>query len=258
MPVLLQTLPSYFLFNSSKQLMKKPVAILMVLFIAASLQAQNLQVHYDFGKTRKLVTSTVEMFKPDKWGSTFFFIDMNYDAKNGKSISLAYWEIARGIKLGESPFAAHVEYNGGIGQFNAAPFNGAYSINDAWLAGLDYNLNNADFTRGITFQILYKYIKDKQDASFQLTTVWYMHMLNKKLTFDGFADFWREDNTFSATEGDVVSQVKTRFVFLTEPQIWYNVTDNFSLGSEIEISSNFSGNRGFMVNPTLAAKWNFK
>lgn len=235
--------------------MRKTVVTLFVLCAVASLQAQNLQVHYDFGKTRKLVTSTVEMFKPDKWGSTFFFVDMNYDADNGKTVSLAYWEIARGIKLGKSPFAAHIEYNGGFGQFNASPYNGAYPINDAWLGGLDYNINNADFTKGITFQALYKYIRDKNDASFQLTAVWYMHMLNKKVTFDGFADFWREDNVFANSDETITA---TKYVFLTEPQIWYNFTENISVGSEIEISSNFGGNKGFMVNPTLAAKWNFK
>ena len=234
--------------------MKKTVAILVVLFAIASVKAQNLQVHYDFGKDRKYVTSTVEMFKPDKWGSTFFFIDMNYDADNGKTISLAYWEIARGIKIGKSPFAAHIEYNGGFGQFYTNPGYGAYSINNAWLAGLDYSINNSDFTKGITFQVLYKYIMDKTDASFQLTTVWYMHMLNKKVSFTGFADFWGEENSFM--EGETTTT--TNFVFLTEPQIWYNFTENISVGSEIEISSNFSGNIGFMVNPTLAAKWNFK
>lgn len=237
--------------------MKKPVAILIMLFFVAALQAQNLQVHYDFGKDREYITTTVEMFKPDKWGSTFFFVDMNYDTKLGKSVSLAYWEIARGINLGKSPFAAHVEYNGGFGQFKATPFNGAFAINDAWLAGVDYNINNADFTKGITFQVLYKYIKDKQDASFQLTTVWYMHMLNKKLSFTGFADFWREDNTFTTTEGNTVAETKTKYVFLTEPQIWFNFTENLSIGSEIEISSNFGGNEGFMINPTLAGKWKF-
>jgi hypothetical protein len=233
--------------------MKKITTLLLVLMAAAAIQAQNLQVHYDFGKDRKYVTSTVEMFKPDKWGSTFFFIDMNYDKSNGKTISLAYWEIARGINLGKSPFAAHVEYNGGFGQFYTNPGYGAFAINDAWLGGLDYNWNAKDFSKGITFQVLYKYIKDKHNASFQLTTVWYLHMLNKKLTFDGFADFWREDNTFAAGEGTET----TKFVFLTEPQLWYNLTDNLSVGSEVEISSNFSGNKGFMVNPTLAGKWKF-
>lgn len=235
--------------------MKKPVAIILVLFAVAATQAQNLQVHYDFGKHRKFITSTVEMFKPDKWGSTFFFVDMNYDKSNGKTVSLAYWEIARAFKLGKSPFAAHIEYNGGMGQFYATPYNGAYPINDAWLAGLDYNLNSADFSKGITFQVLYKYIRDKQDASFQLTTVWYLHMLKHKVTFDGFADFWREDNTVFDDAGNAS---QSKYVFLTEPQIWYNVNQNLSLGSEIEISCNFSNNKGFMVNPTLAAKWNFK
>jgi hypothetical protein len=132
---------------------------------------------------------------------------------------------------------------------------GAYQINNAWLTGLDYNFNNSDFTRGISFQVLYKYIKDKNDAAFQLTTVWYMHMLNKKISFTGFADFWREDNQFTESGSTMIYQ--TKFVFLTEPQIWYNFTENISIGSEIELSSNFSGNKGFMVNPTLAAKWNF-
>jgi len=234
--------------------MKKPVAILIVLLSIASVKAQNLQVHYDFGENRKLITSTVEMFKSDKWGSTFFFIDMNYDTKNAKTVSLAYWEIARAFKLGESKLSAHVEYNGGLFQFDATPFNGAFSINNAWLGGLEYGINNADFTKGISLQVLYKYIKDKNDASFQLTTVWYMHMLNKKLTFNGFADFWREDNSFNNSDATVT---KTKYVFLTEPQIWYNITKNLSLGSEVEMSVNFSGNEGFMINPTLAGKWKF-
>ena len=101
--------------------MNRLFTILIALIAATTLQAQNLQVHYDFGKDRKYITSTVEMFKPDKWGSTFFFIDMNYDADNGKTISLAYWEIARAISIGKSPFAAHIEYNGGFGQYYTDP-----------------------------------------------------------------------------------------------------------------------------------------
>lgn len=233
--------------------MKKLLTITIVVCVVTALQAQNLQVHYDFGKDRQYVTTTLEMFKPDKWGSTFFFVDMNYDADNGKTISLAYWEIARGINLGKSPLAAHIEFNGGFGQFYLNPGYGAYSINNALLAGLDYNYNNADFTRGITFQALYKYIKDKSDATFQITTVWYMHLLKKKLTFSGFADFWGEENVFA--EGE--SSTKTDFVFLSEPQLWYNFTENLSLGGEVEFANNFGGVKGFGVCPTLAAKWKF-
>ncbi|HYX09999.1 MAG TPA: DUF5020 family protein, partial [Bacteroidales bacterium] len=48
------------------------VCLLGLFYLVAG--AQNIQLHYDFGKDRKYLTSTVEMFKPDQWGSTFFFI----------------------------------------------------------------------------------------------------------------------------------------------------------------------------------------
>jgi len=229
----------------------KKAFILLTLFIAAStLQAQNVQLHYDMGKDRKYLTSTVEMFKPDQWGSTFFFIDMDYgatDTNNG--VSMAYWEIARGIKFWKSPFEIHVEYNGGFGQFDATPYNGAYQINDAWLFGGNYTWNTKDFSKIFTLQAMYKNIRGKNDMSFQLTGVWTLNFFKNKLTCSGFADFWREDNQFGTEE--------TNYVFLTEPQFWYNFTKNFSVGSEIEMSSNFGGNHGFMVNPTIAGKWNF-
>lgn len=103
-------------------------------------------------------------------------------------------------------------------------------------------------------QTLFKYITDKEDASFQITGVWYMHFLDGMLTFSGFADLWKEDNVVFDDNGNTSN---AKFVFLTEPQIWYNTTKNLSLGGEIEISSNFGGNKGFMVNPTLAVKWQF-
>jgi len=245
--------PNIFLTNPF-QLMKKLVAILIVLFSITALKAQEIQLLYDFNKDHMYLTSTVQMFKPDKWGTTFFFIDMNYDAKNAKTVSLAYWELARAFNLGDSKFAAHVEYNGGLGQYNTSQGYAGYSINNAWLGGLEYNMHNTDFTKGLSLIAMYKYIKDKNDASFQLTTVWFMHMLNKKISFTGFADFWREDNTFFHEDAP---STETKYVFLTQPQIWYNFTSNISLGSEIDFNYNFGGVEGFSLNPTVAAKWTF-
>lgn len=216
---------------------------------STSIFAQNVQLHRDFGKDRDYFTSTVEMFKPDKWGNTFFFIDMNYSDGDVEGVSLAYWEIARVINLGKLPLGFHAEYDGGFGQWKVDSLGGAYQINDAWLAGFDYSWNNQDFSKGISIKALYKYIDGKHDASFQLTAVWYAHFFNRKLSFTGFADFWKEDNIFGTNETD--------FVFLTEPQLWYNPFEHFSIGSEIEISNNFGGMEGFNVMPTLAVKWTF-
>ena len=95
------------------------LAILLVAAFSGA-QAQNLQLHYDLGhnlyndlSSRTTVTTTVEMFKPDTWGSTFMFTDIDY--KNDGTIG-AYWEIAREFNLTKNKqWAAHVEYNGGVG-----------------------------------------------------------------------------------------------------------------------------------------------
>jgi hypothetical protein len=54
--------------------------IISIVVLTMSSIAQNVQLHYDMGEGRNFITSTVEMFKPDKHGSTFFFIDMDYSA----------------------------------------------------------------------------------------------------------------------------------------------------------------------------------
>ncbi|HEY3369963.1 MAG TPA: DUF5020 family protein [Prolixibacteraceae bacterium] len=234
--------------------MKKLVLVLLVCLLGVSSYGQNVQTHYDFGKDRKNLTTTVEMFRPDKFGSTFFFIDMNYGEAGAQGVSMAYWEIARAITLFKTPFALHLEYNGGFGQYKPFPYlgyNGAYQINDAFLGGFEYSLNAKDFSRGLTLQAMYKNIRGKNENSFQLTAVWYANFFNNKVTFSGFADFWKEDNHYFDGKED------TKFVFLSEPQLWYNFCKNFSAGSEVEFSTNFGGHRGFMVNPTAALKYTF-
>jgi hypothetical protein len=237
--------------------MKKLVLAFIASLFAFGAFSQNIQLHYDFGESRKMFTSTVEMFRPDKTGNTFFFIDMDYGS-NGvtNSPSLAYFEIARCFTLGKSPFSWHVEYNGGL--FRPAPAVGS-SISNAWLTGIDYSWNAKDFSKGFSLKALYKNIANTPDSkpnNFQLTAVWYLEFAKGKFRFDGFADFWREGHTVS-NDGFVHNFQDKKFIFLTEPQLWYNCTKKFAIGSEVEISSNFGGHDGFMVNPTAAVKYTF-
>lgn len=239
--------------------MKKLVLILFVTLLAFGTYAQNIQTHYDMGKDRGYLTTTVEMFRPDKTGNTFFFIDFDYGVGDVEGVSLAYFEIARCFKLGKSPFSWHGEYNGGFGQWKAAEFGGAYQINDAWLTGVDYSWNAADFSKGYSLKALYKNIRGKHDASFQLTGVWYVNFANSKMSFTGFADFWREDNVFKigeTTSGDPIFET-TKFVFLAEPQLWYNFNKNFAAGGEVEVASNFALHKGLKACPTVALKYTF-
>nr|WP_319572672.1 DUF5020 family protein [uncultured Draconibacterium sp.] len=228
--------------------MKKVLLAMAFVAFMFSVNAQNVQLHYDFGEGRKMLTSTVEMFRPDAYGSTFFFIDMDYGADGtgiDNGISLAYWEIARAFKWKETQkYMPRVEYNGGTMKLapEAAPW---VPIENCWLAGVERTWASADFSKILTLQANYKYIKDKEDAAFQLTAVWTVQMAEGKFTFTGFADFWKEEMYWG-----------TDYRFLTEPQLWYNPCKNFSLGTEIELSNNFVGDK-FAVKPTLAVKYTF-
>lgn len=228
------------------------VSLFFLCSLAAGAFAQNVQLHYDFGhsiysdeKERPKLTTTVEMFKPDKWGSTFFFVDMDYTSKG---VAGAYWEIARELKFWNGPISAHLEYNGGLNY-----------INNAYLLGATYTWNSADFSKVFSFTPMYKYIqKNPSPHNFQLTGVWNVNFGKGKFTFSGFADFWREKH--SSIEGKAHD-----FVFITEPQFWVNLNKfngvdkdfNLSVGTEWELSNNFAVYEGFKFNPTLALKWSF-
>lgn len=242
--------------------MKRILLTFLTFMLIGIVSAQNIQLHYDFGRFaydddltgRPLFTSTVEMFKVDKWGSTYFFVDMDYKSTG---VASAYWEIARELKFWNGPFSAHVEYNGGLNY-----------IKNAYLLGATYTYNSADFSKGYSFSAMYKYIHKhsvdeysgdelkvtEEPHNFQLTGTWYLHFAKKRMcTFTGFADFWRE----KTNNGD--------FIFLSEPQFWFHlnklkgVDDNFnlSIGTEVEFSYNFAARDGFYAIPTAAIRWDF-
>lgn len=236
----------------------------MVAFIAAiSANAQNIQLHYDLGRNiypeeeagRPRMTMTVEQFKADKWGSWYYFVDVDL---RRKSTAGAYTEISREVNLGkQSPFAAHVEFDAGLNLGNS--FQHAALIGPAW------NGHSADFSKTYSVQLMYKqYFKGdtgtRAYASFQLTGVWGLTFAHKACTFSGFFDLWRGEK----------ANGHGQLIFLSEPQFWYNFNSikglentNLSIGTEVEISHNFIFNtdatsgRDTFINPTIALKWTF-
>lgn len=214
----------------------------LLIFISASMFAQNFQLHYDFGEGREHFTSTIEMFKPDEYGATFFFVDFDYNNSGNKSISLAYFEMARYINIpGVEGLSGTIQYNDGT-----APWG---PLGHIWLGGASYKFN---LPFGLNVDLLARkdYLSDGLDG--QITVVWFKPFFDGKLTFTGFLDFWTF--TDAADEKDIV--------LLTEPQLWYNFGKHLSVGTEIEISHKFlppdaNGEYSLEVNPTLALKWTF-
>lgn len=233
--------------------MKKLLLSGLLAVAALTAQAQNVQLHYDLGRNlypdeeagRQKVTMTLEQFKADKWGSWFYFVDVDFSRK---FVEGAYTEISREFNIGKKGFAAHVEYDGGLNRFG--------SFQQSALLGGAWNGHNADFSTTYSVQLMYKrffksYNYTNAYHSFQLTGVWSTTFANKKCTFSGFIDLWRGEK----------ANGHGQLVILAEPQFWYNATEHFSVGTEWEISDNFVYNtyngKTFFVNPTLAVKWNF-
>lgn len=215
--------------------------LLISLLALACLQttAQNLQFHWDFLEPRNYPTITFEMYNADQWGDTFLFVDLDYD--NFENQTCSYMEIRRNFSLGSStPILVGVEYNGGM-------YDGG-AIDNAWLAGATY-----PFALGSTFCTLtasYKHImRSSQSANAQITGTWATPIWEDRVTFTGFFDLWTEGN---------MTEDGRKVVFLAEPQLWYNFTQHFALGTEVELSQNFIyGEDNLQVFPTLGAKWTF-
>ncbi len=208
----------------------------------------NLQIYYDFGKDRKYMSSTFEAFKGDQWGDTFLFADFYFtdkedrDAGKSSASNGTYFEIKRGLNFWKESklkdLSIRLEYDGSSW--------GASKV----CMGAKYFLHSKDFKNKFTISLMYlQNIKRcKADLPFKFTVLWEMKDIFglKKLCFNGFGNIWGYSGAYG------------KINILAEPQIWYCLDgEHFNIGSEIEISYNFSGHDGFMVNPCLGIKWVF-
>jgi hypothetical protein len=217
--------------------------ITFIVFHSASF-GQNLQLHYDFGKAyngndkieRMYFTSTLEIFKVDKLGSTFCFVDVDYDKENGGA-SLAYFELARKFTVHKSGLGLQIEFNDGTPDY----------ILQAWLGGITYPIKIGKFT--LNTSLLYRANKNSKSPDAQITLSWYQSIFNDRVLLTGFLDIWSQDN-FTSTGKDIV--------ILAEPQFWYVLNPHFSIGSEVEVSQHFFTFDGDLeLMPTAAVKWIF-
>ena len=246
--------------NKKSFMVRNIVLSVAILCAAGTIQAQNLQLHFDSRNSLygdkvapiNYLTATFEMFKPDQWGSTFMFVDcdFNFDKLNP---GLAYAEIAREFKIGDFPLLPHIEYNGGLGLVRGT--GSGFSIPSSYLGGVGYPFQLGNFF--MSTYVAYKLNAFKElshDAQWTLT--WNSTLANGKISLGGFLDIWSENKNRLGT-GDVEGK---KMVLLSEPQCWYNITSQFAIGTEVELSYNFVNGNGpdkFYAIPTIATKWNF-
>ena len=232
--------------------------LLLIFSIVLSLAgiAQNLQVHYDGAKgsnsetKRGYITTTFEMFKPDSLGSTFCFMDIDFNGPRNEP-SLAYFEISRNLAFKPIPFEFHIEYNGGL-LFNNRGSNFGLNFPHAAVVGLSKSIFIGESV--ISSYIGYRYDDSSvKHNDVQWTITYTIPIAKNKITVTGFIDFWTQDKpTVNSNNSE------KQIVFLMEPQIWYNILPKFAIGGEIEVSKNFLAvSNNFEFFPTIALKYTF-
>lgn len=218
-----------------------------------TLSAQNLQLFGDFGRwlypkecpERPIFSTTAELFHPDPWGNTFFFVDMEYTKKGVVS---AYWQLVRELQFWKAPISIQLQYDGGL--TNQFSYYNSYNI------GPRATYSNEDNTKSFAGGILYKYIQGNtiNPHSFLATIAWYLSFSEGKGTFKGYADFWQDP-----------VQGRSDYVFFSKPQLWLNLNKfkgvhekfNLSIGTEVRICYNLFAPDVFLIIPTAALKWTF-
>lgn len=234
----------------------------MVLSLGAL--AQNIQFHYDLGRYtqptkqagRPYTTLTVEQQSVDRFGDTFYFVDMSFQAQGAV---VSNWKFLRNLRFWEGSWSWHLRYDGGLrfvdtSMSSPAP-RAAFSIKDAFFTGVTYSYRRPDGKLMLSLTPTYKYIKGHQEPhNWEATLVWNYRPGSGLFSANGFFTYWREK----------MPLWDSSYRIMTQPQFWLNLDRlkgfskdvRLSVGTEIRISHNVDA-RGFVVAPTLALKWNF-
>jgi hypothetical protein len=229
--------------------MKKIAFVICIMSIPMILPAQeqylflNAQFHYDIQRAHP--TITLEFLSFDKLGSNFFFADLNFDRyrKTG-GLSDVYFEFMRYFRIFRwqgRDVNITIQYN-----------DGTEPVKQVWLTGLNLgNLILGPFNVSTEFLLKREY---HFGITWQYTLVWYADLWKNKLIFNGYLDYWSNDNTHPDWPSFDPEYAATRYSFQAEPQIGWMLTPRWKLGSELEISRGFLGS----VTGKLATETSFR
>ena len=215
--------------------MKKIIYILTI-YIPFLIHAQerslflNAQFHYDIRRDHPTITQ--EFLSFDKLGYNFFFADLNFDRyRKAGGLSDVYFEFMRFFRVKQwrgRDINITIQYN-----------DGTEPVKRVWLAGLNLgNLILGSFQFSTEFLLKREY---KFGLTWQYTLVWYAELWQNRLIFNGYLDYWSNDNTHPDWPSFDPEFAATRYSFQAEPQIGWMLTPRWKLGSELEISRGFLG-----------------
>ncbi len=214
---------------------------------AENLPSLNLQYHYDI--RREFPTVTQEFYAGDPLGYTFFFMDINFDhnVKKGGASDF-YFEFMRYFTIAHwkrYDFYVTLQYD-----------DGSEPVKQIWLGGLNMgNIRIGPLNLSTEFLLKRDY---RLNLTWQYTIVWTAEFLKGRIFFVGYMDYWKNDvdNPNWPVFSDELK--KSRYSFMSEPQIGWKFTSHWKAGSEIEIGRGFVGSvtgKLFLQEKYVHDKW---
>lgn len=191
--------------------MKKFITAILIITLSTALSGQNIQVLNGLSSNKSYVNwATFELYKTLPQGPLYYFTDFKM-SRNGYWES--YSEISKYWQISNKGFNLTIQYNTGL--------NRDFLIKPTYLIGLSKEfVIQDDFI--VSIDVLYRYqtelITDKEYHHGYQTTLIFSKTFDK-LQLSGYCDYWNIH------------------YFIFEPQIWYPLYKNISIGTEIRISN---------------------
>jgi hypothetical protein len=215
--------------------LKNPL-ICFILLSFSSLNSQTLQLHYDCRHSidpqhfdKNFPTLFFELFKQQSIGSFLLKMQSDLDGKQN-NIGKFYMQVSQSLKFWQPKIYLTIQYSGGIGI--AEPGQYGFYINNAFSIGTAFSFQWDGAWVSVFLSFTYNVLQIPSHDVL-CSFYWGKGFLNYKIEFSGDFNLY----TINKNHGDAwtANQHGKRIAFYAEPQLWFNVSKNFSLGSKINI-----------------------
>jgi len=235
----------------------KDAVICLALVCSIPVFSQNLQFYYDFRHSldpklnpRNYPSLYFEYFKGGDSGSFLIKVQDDFTGQEG-NIGRHFIQASKALRFWKPKIFLGLQYSSGLGI--AEPGNYSYFITNAFSIGVSkpFQWKGAWFN-ALVYYTYNTYTRPSQDPL--VSFYWGKGFLHYKIEFAGDLEIW----TLNKNLGDSSSARLNgkRFYFFGEPQIWFKLNKQFSLGSKINLYYHvLNMNSTFQIYPTLAIKY---
>ncbi|WP_262887358.1 DUF5020 family protein [Mucilaginibacter agri] len=241
----------------------KFITLIFLSLFCVNAFSQTLQLHYDLRHTidpkrnpKNFPTLYFEYFKTLDTGRAFikpgsFLLKTQADFTGDKdNIGKYYMQVSQEFRFWRPKVFLDLQYSGGLGI--TTPKQYSYYIVNTYSAGISYPFKiGQSYLSAILF---YKYVPyPKPSNDFLYTMYFYRGLFNYKAEFAGDFSIWTENRNHGddATAG----LSGKRFYFFAEPQVWYNLSKRWAVGSKVNMFYHVNTTDDvFEIYPTAALR----